>query len=188
MEHPPREYPLFAACGLNCGLCPRHHTDGASRCPGCGGPGFAAVHPPCGVLSCSRRQNAEYCAHSGEYPCQKLAGVGLYDSFITHQNQLANLQKMKEAGTDAYRAELEEKITLLRQLLAGFDDGRHKSFFCLVVNLLPLPDVRYAAERLAAATPPDAAPKEKAAAAEQLLRQAAEQRGIALQLRKKPKG
>ena len=31
-----REYPLFSACGLNCGLCPRFYTDGESRCPGCG--------------------------------------------------------------------------------------------------------------------------------------------------------
>jgi len=34
MEYKQREYPLFSACGLNCGLCPRYHTDGISKCPG----------------------------------------------------------------------------------------------------------------------------------------------------------
>gem|GEM_PF-3991072 len=36
MEYKVRSYPLFSDCGLNCGLCPRYYTDGASRCPGCG--------------------------------------------------------------------------------------------------------------------------------------------------------
>jgi hypothetical protein len=28
-----RNYPLFSLCGLNCGLCPRYHTQGESKCP-----------------------------------------------------------------------------------------------------------------------------------------------------------
>ena len=51
MENKAREYPLFSACGLNCGLCPRHHTVCSSRCPGCAGDGFSTVHPTCGLLS-----------------------------------------------------------------------------------------------------------------------------------------
>jgi hypothetical protein len=30
----------------------------------------------------------------------------------------------------------------LERLLADFDDGRRKNFFCLAVNLLELPDIR----------------------------------------------
>lgn len=35
-----REYPSFALYGLNCGLCPRYHTKGESKCHGCGGQDF----------------------------------------------------------------------------------------------------------------------------------------------------
>jgi len=35
MQRYVREHPPFALCRLNCGLCPRDHTQGSSRCPGC---------------------------------------------------------------------------------------------------------------------------------------------------------
>ena len=66
-----RKYPLFSACGLNCGLNPRFYTKGDSKCPGCGGENFSAKHPPCGVLSCSQRNLIEYCYLCNEYPCKK---------------------------------------------------------------------------------------------------------------------
>jgi len=56
MEYKIRSYPQFSACGLNCGLCPRYHTSGITRCPGCAGENFLMKHPSCGVLSCSQRK------------------------------------------------------------------------------------------------------------------------------------
>ncbi|HCP15088.1 MAG TPA: hypothetical protein DIT32_04865, partial [Peptococcaceae bacterium] len=57
-----RAYPLFSLCGLNCGLCPRYHTEGESRCPGCGGPAFHLKHPSCAVITCSRKHGGvEHC-------------------------------------------------------------------------------------------------------------------------------
>jgi len=49
---PEKTYPTIACCGIDCGLCPRFYTAGASRCCGCGGKDFANVHPACGILSC----------------------------------------------------------------------------------------------------------------------------------------
>jgi len=71
MEYQTRKYPQFAACGLNCGLCPRYYTVGSSRCPGCAGKGFLEVHPTCGILSCCQRKGLEYCFECGEFPCMK---------------------------------------------------------------------------------------------------------------------
>lgn len=39
---------------------------------------------------------------------------------------------------EAYKKELDEKINLLESLLASYDDGRRKGFYCLAVNLLDL--------------------------------------------------
>ena len=185
MAHLQREYPLFSACGLNCGLCPRHHTAGTSQCPGCGGEGFAAKHPPCGVLSCTRRKGLAYCGLCEDFPCAKYNGAADFDSFITHRHQLLDIEKAQKIGLAAYRQELDEKVAVLTYLLANYDDGRHKSFFCTAVNLLPLADVRQVQLQITAATAPEQAPKEKAAMAQRLFEAIAHERGIPLKLRKK---
>lgn len=178
-----RKYPLFSACGLNCGLCPRYHTVGGSRCPGCGAEGFSQKHPACGVLSCCRRHEVEHCGLCGEYPCARYDGAAQYDSFITHQNQLKNFIKIKETGFEAYKAELERKIALLAELLENFDDGRKKSYFCLAIDLLELEDIESVTSRLAADGRAGSL-KEKAAAAVGLFENAARKRGVTLKLRK----
>ncbi len=179
----PREYPLFSACGLNCGLCPRFYTDGESRCPGCGAKGFSQKHPSCGVLSCSRRHEIEYCGLCGEFPCKKYEGADLYDSFITHQNQFWNFIKIKEDGYKVYQVELERKVGFLNELLNHFDDGKRKSYFCLAVNLLPAEDVEFIMSQLTADGQTGAL-KERAAAAVGLFEAAAQKRGVTLKLRR----
>jgi hypothetical protein len=160
-----------------------------SKCPGCGG-GATGTHEfvaHCGVNSCAKRHSGvEYCYLCEEYPCKKYYdSEKIKDSFITKQRQLANFQKIKKIGLAAYQAELNEKVSILERLLAGFDDGRSKSFFCLAVNLLELPDIREVIAQLDAETKLDSASKGKAAVAVHLLREMADRRKIALELRKK---
>ncbi|HNX13360.1 MAG TPA: DUF3795 domain-containing protein [Oscillospiraceae bacterium] len=178
-----REYPLFSACGLNCGLCPRFFTDGPSRCPGCGAEGFSQKHPSCGFLSCCRRHEVEYCGLCAEYPCARYDGAEQYDSFITHQNQMKNFEKIKEIGFEAYRVELNRKVTLLNKLLNHFDDGKRKSYYCLAVNLMELEDIELVIQQFTAHGQSDT-PKEKAAAAVGLFEKIASKRGVTLKLRK----
>ena len=187
MEYTQRQYPLFSACGLNCGLCPRYYTDGTSKCPGCAGENFSAVHPACGVLSCCQRKGLEYCFLCGEYPCRKYTGADLSDSFITHKNQLSDLDKAKQIGLEAYIAELNEKVGILERLLKHYDDGRRKSFFCVAANLLSLQDLNRAMEQIASEIRPEAPQKQKAATAVRILEEMAKELDISLQLRKKPK-
>lgn len=187
MEYKVRKYPLFSACGLNCGLCPRCHTNGKSKCPGCSGAGFGAVHPTCGLLSCCQRRGIEYCFLCEEYPCKKYNGADLSDSFITHKNQLRDLNKAKEIGMEIYENELNEKVVILEELLKNYDDGRRKSFYCTAVNLLDLQDVKAVMARMGDATDLEMPLKMKAAAAIRLFEETAEKRGVSLQLRKKVK-
>ena len=184
MEYKVRSYPLFAACGINCGLCPRYYTVGSSRCPGCAGEGFSDVHPACGVLSCCQRKGFEYCFQCDEYPCEKYNGAGESDSFVTHQNQPRDMDKAKKIGMKAYAAELNAKVKILENLLQNYDDGRRKGFYCLAVNLLELSDVQAVIEQLENEADSHMSLKEKAPAAVKLFQAAADDKGIVLKLRK----
>ncbi|MCL2663259.1 MAG: hypothetical protein FWE83_08030 [Oscillospiraceae bacterium] len=94
------------------------------------------------------------------------------------------MEKAKRIGMDAYKAELDEKIGIVETLLNSHDDGRHKGFFCLAVNLLDLQDVKAVMERLVDETTLDMPIKEKAKIAERLFEETAQQRGILLKLRR----
>ena len=140
MKEYKREYPLFSLCGLNCGLCPRFHTEGGSRCPGCGGGDFYCKRggAGCPVITCSRKHNnVEFCFECGDYPCELYIGRdNTGDSFITYKNVLRDCDKAKTIGISAYKAELDEKAEILRFLLIECNDGRRKNFYCIAVNLL----------------------------------------------------
>ena len=185
MEYKQRKNPLFSACGLNCGLCPRYYISGMSRCPGCAGEGFSDKHPPCGVLSCCQRKGLEYCFLCEEFPCKKYNGADLHDSFITHKNQFHDMNKAKEIGLEAYEDELNEKVSILEALLKDFDDGKRKGFFCLAVNLFELPEIKSIIDQLAKEMDSETPIKLKAAAAVSLFEELSLKKGIELRLRKK---
>ena len=189
MKYSNRQYPLFSACGLNCGLCPQYknYSDGKFKCPGCAGEGFSEAHPACGVLSCSQKKGVEYCCDCDEYPCKRYNGADLSDSFITHKNQLKDFDKLKAIGLDAYKAEIDEKMNILEILLNNYNDGRRKSFFCVAVNLLDLCDIKAVMNRIAAGTTPDSTLKEKATVAASLFIEMADTKAVSLKLRKRVK-
>ena len=141
MEVYTRKHREFSLCGLNCSLCPRYHTEGSSRCPGCGGKDFSQKHPSCGVISCSKRNGRiEYCFECKQYPCLRYTKENEKDSFITYRDVTKNLNKAKE-DIDGYLKNLEEKEQLLSFLLEKYDNGRLKNFYCIAVNLLKVEDI-----------------------------------------------
>ena len=123
-----------------------------------------------------------------EYPCKKYDNINEFDSFITHRNQLKDFEKVKKVGIDSYISELTEKIEILKYLLANYNDGRRKSFFCIAVNLLELPDVKWVMEQIASETGSDSLTlTEKASLAVNLFQTMAMERSIVLKLNKKPR-
>lgn len=186
MNYKQRAYALFSACGLNCGLCPRYQMDGKSKCPGCAGKDFLSVHPACGVLSCSQRRSFEYCFQCEEYPCKKYNNADLWDSFITHKNQLKDMEKAKRNIED-YKVQLNRKVEILESLLDNYDDGRKKSFYCIAVNLLDLEDIVHTLKQIEDETKPDDMKKKKAAIAIGHFQSIADEHHIDLKLRKKQK-
>lgn len=141
MKEYKRAHPSFSLCGLNCALCPRHHTDGSSRCPGCGGDDFALLHPSCAVITCSARHgNVEFCFECATYPCERYTTAGSADSFIAYRNVLSDNQRAA-ADLNGYMADMESKRQILCELILKANDGKSKAFFCLAVNLLPLTEL-----------------------------------------------
>jgi hypothetical protein len=137
-----RENPLFSLCGLNCGLCPRYHTEGDSKCPGCGGEDFHLKHPACAVITCNRKHDqVQYCFQCTSFPCEKYNAPSKEDSFITYRNVLADFEKARKEGLEQYAAELREKMEILSFLLREYNDGRRKNFYCAAINLFKLQDL-----------------------------------------------
>ena len=167
-----RNNPNFSLCGLNCKLCSMNISGH------CGGCGFG--NQSCPIARCSLEHGKlEYCFQCSEYPCGRYAHIDEYDSFITHRNQKADLDKMRKIGEEAYNSEQMEKRQILDRLLAEYNDGRKKTLFCLAVNLLSLEDLRTVFEN----GDMELSVKERAKLMERRLK---ERSSVELKLRRKP--
>jgi hypothetical protein len=173
----------FSLCGLNCALCSMHL---GSYCPGCGG---GAGNQSCTIAKCSLEHGGvQFCWKCPEYPCPRYEGFDDGDSFVPHRNRQQDIARARELGVDAYLARLEEKRTILEDLLANYNDGRRKTFFNTAVYLLPLEDLRTVMASLDSRMGlSEQTAKERALAAVGLLQEAADRRGISLKLNKRPK-
>lgn len=182
MEKYSRAYTKLSLCGLNCGLCPMYHMKSKSRCPGCGG----YNHQACGFKTCaSQHGGVEYCFECKEYPCARYEGFADYDSFISHKNMFTNFEKIQANGLESYRVELDKKVEILTVLLEGYNDGRRKTFYSQVANLLELKDVVDVMEQIKVSVNPTDSLKERAVITVRLFQKMADKRGITLKLHRK---
>lgn len=174
-----RPYPQYSLCGLNCGLCPRHHTAGPSRCPGCGGPEFHLKHPSCPIITCSLKHGGvTYCFECAEYPCDRYTEPSPVDSFISYRHVREDVVAARSDLT-AYLGQLDRKVTALEWLLAHVDDGKHKAALCRLANAVPVESLEEAVRR--AIAEPDSADAQGVCSA---LQADADRLGIATELRK----
>ncbi len=174
-----RSNPFFSLCGLNCGLCPMFL---GNHCGGCGN-----GNQSCKIAKCSLKHGKiEYCFECKNYPCEKYAHIDEYDSFITHKRQKADLEKAQNNGIALYNLEQQEKIKILSFLLANYNDGRRKNFFCVTVNLLELSELQEAMKQIQQNnTLSDLSFKEQCAYIVDMFQKIAEKRNITLKLIKK---
>lgn len=129
-----------------------------------------------------------FCWECPEYPCSHYDGFDDGDSFVPHRNRQQDIARAQELGLEVYLAQLEEKRAILDALLAGYNDGRRKTFFHTAVYLLPLEDLQSVMADLDSRPELAGQPiKERALVAVELLQQAADRRGISLKLNKKAK-
>lgn len=174
-----KQWATVGCCGIDCGLCPRFYTAGSSRCPGCGGAGFADKHPPCGIRTCCIEKHArEICALCDAFPCARFADREAVerDSFVTHKRIFRNHAQVREEGFDAFIAEHNARMALLNRMLADYDDGRSKSLFCFAAALLNMESIETALTKTA--DEPDR--KRKAEALKAVLLHRADEQGVCL--------
>ena len=173
----------FSLCGLNCALCSMHL---GGYCPGCGG---GAGNQSCAIAKCSMEHGGiQFCWECPEYPCLRYEGFDDGDSFVPHRNRQQDIALARKMGLDAYLAQLEEKRSILDDLLAHYNDGRRKTLFNMAVYLLPLEDLRSVMTALYNRPALSEQPvKERALAAVELLQKSANQRGISLKRSRKSK-
>jgi hypothetical protein len=141
-----KQYPTIGACGIDCGLCPRFHTKGSSKCPGCAPAGFLQMGGQwCKMTRCAVRDRGyETCAECPEFPCHRFEGWDQGDSFVSHLNSIANLRSIRTRGIEAFAAQQMERMGLLEVMLNEFDEGRSKSYCCVAAAVLPLDDLKEA--------------------------------------------
>jgi hypothetical protein len=185
-----KKYPIVGACGLNCGLCPRYHTEGKSRCPGCGGPDFGQKHPSCGFITCCVKQrNLETCAQCADWSdCKRVARVldaaKGQDSFISYRPVPANFAYIRNYGIEEFVKREVEKCEFLEYLIDNYDEGRSKSFYCTSCQLLPLEKIKEALAEAEAKITADTDIREKARLVRAAINNLADALKINLKLRK----
>ena len=178
-----REETRFSLCGLNCRLCSMQL---GGYCPGCGG---GAGNQSCAIAKCSLEHGGvQFCWECPEYPCSRYEGFDDGDSFVPHRNRRQDIALAREIGLEDYLARLEEKRAILDALLTDYNDGRRKTLFTTAVYLLPLEELRSVMAALDSQTElTEQSVKERALAAVELLREAADRQSISLKLNKKAK-
>jgi hypothetical protein len=189
-EHPVKAFPTIGCCGIDCGLCPRYHTAGSSRCPGCAGPDFFEKHPSCGHITCCvKKRKLEVCSQCDEFPCSKFESWAEGDSFVTHQKTLSNLNSIRGEGLEGFVEQQGKRIGLLETMLEKFDDGRSKSYYCIATALLPVTVLEESMRRAQEQIKPDKAKsgdvKARAGILKGFLDDCAAKTGVELKLRHK---
>jgi hypothetical protein len=144
-----KRHPTIGCCGIDCGLCPRYHTEGISKCPGCAGKNFFEKHPTCSVLTCCfMKKELETCGNCEEFICKRIINWDGFDSFVTHQRSILNLRSIAKNGLPAFIRQQRKRLQLLVELLKEYDDGRSKNFYCLSTALLPPDELSMAMQRI----------------------------------------
>jgi hypothetical protein len=146
-EHPIKKYPTLGCCGLDCGMCSKYYTVGASRCPGCCGPDFFNKHPSCSTITCCvKKKQLEVCGECPEFPCSKFKDTEEYraletSSYPPYRKIIPNLNFIKEHGIQKFIENQTKRINLLENMIENFDDGRSRSFYCRIAALLDVKSV-----------------------------------------------
>jgi hypothetical protein len=105
------------------------------------------------------------------------------DSFVCYQKLEDNIRYIKQHGILAFEEAQDRRCELLKAMLAGFDDGRSKSFYCIATTMM-MPEELEKAIASARASSQGKARKEKAKVMRGVLEGIAREKGYLLALRK----
>ena len=141
------KYPEIGVCGLSCVLCPGYLMKTKSRCHGCKTTG--RLVGPCSILHCAVKRNIEFCGDCQESKtCEKWKRhreMGKrQDSFKCYQKLEDDIAFLQKHGLAEFRMAQKVRAKLLWQMLDEFNEGRSKSYFCLVATIFEVDEIEKA--------------------------------------------
>jgi hypothetical protein len=77
------------------------------------------------------------CAECDNFPCEKYEGFFDWDSFVTHKVCGPNINRIKKVDLKKWLQEQGQRKVILNNLLANYNEGRSRSFYCAAVALMP---------------------------------------------------
>ena len=140
--------PAMGICGLSCLLCPRYHTDGSSRCGGC--KSEFRMGAGCPFITCAvKKKGVEFCWECAEHTAcerwRKHREAGRNgDSFKSYQTINADIDFIRKNGFDAYWRQQREREDILKEMLANFNEGRSKSYYCIAATVMEIGELKEA--------------------------------------------
>jgi hypothetical protein len=181
------DYPEIGVCGLSCRLCPIYHSKSESRCAGCKSQGRVKVG--CPFITCAvKKRGIEFCWQCPDHGnCEKWGkhrNWGLsHDCFVFYQRLESNIAFVERRGVSAFMEDQKERERLLTAMLAEFNEGRSKSFYCIVATVMEIQEI---AQAIVQARDESAGKdiKNRSKALHMILGKTAEQRKYNLKLRK----
>ncbi len=142
------KYPEIGICGLSCRLCPNYLMDTKSRCLGCKSDGRMAVG--CPFITCAiKKKGIEFCWDCEESKtCEKWrkrrdAGKKV-DSFKCYQKLEDDIAFIQKNGVAEFEKLQKIREKLLREMLQEFNEGRSKSYYCIVSTVLEIKELKEA--------------------------------------------
>lgn len=143
------KYPAVAACGLSCRLCPRYYGDGKTRCDGGGCKSPSGMGAICPMVACAFKKGIEFCGDCGEREScarwrHKMNFSMEHDSHVSYQKLHDNIAFIRENGIEAFDREQERRGRLLARMIAGFNDGRSKGFYCAAATVMEIGELEQA--------------------------------------------
>lgn len=140
------KYPEIGICGLSCRVCPNYHRDTNSRCLGCKTESRMAVG--CPFITCAlHKKEVEFCWDCEESKtCEKWkkhreAGKRA-DSFKCYQKIEDDIGFIQKNGVPEFVKSQQIREQLLREMLQEFNEGRSKSYYCIVATVLEIDEIK----------------------------------------------
>ncbi|MFH1634999.1 MAG: DUF3795 domain-containing protein [Chloroflexota bacterium] len=142
------KHPAIGICGLSCQLCPNYHTEGKSKCGGC--KSEYRMGAGCPFITCAvKRKSIEFCwqcAESGT--CEKWRGhrefSQEYDTFVCYQKLEDNIAFVQQHGMSVFVKMQRIKERWLNEMLADFNEGRSKRYYCIAATVLEIGELEAA--------------------------------------------
>ena len=139
------DYPKIGICGLSCRLCPHYNMKTESRCPGC--KSDSRIKVGCPFITCAiKRKGIEFCWDCADSSfCERWknhrnAGKKI-DSFKCYQKLEDDIALIHEIGIIAFEKVQKKREQLLKDMLAEFNEGSSKSYYCIAATVLEIEEL-----------------------------------------------